>query len=224
MTRLSLPGLVLLGLALLATGCSTVQMAQLDGTVTYRERIALPPETELRVALEDVTADETVGRLVAEQVIHPNRQVPIPFSLSYDRRTIEAQNRYRLIAEIRNSGNQLLWRTRDAEDPFKKGDTGNIELLVKRVGGPSQPLPTWHYRCDDADFTFVPGNDDNAGLYFDNRHYEVKHVPSASGARYEGDGVMFWSKGRDGMLNVGGKTYAGCTGEPQYAAPVEDEE
>ena len=213
---------LLLGLVALTAGCSIVQMAQLDGTVTYRERIALPPQTELRVALEDVTDDATVGRLVAEQVIHPNRQVPIPFSLSYDRRAIEAHHRYRLIAEIRDEGNQLLWRTKDAEDPFKTN--GAVELLVKRIGGPSQSLPTWHYRCDDADFTFAPGNDDNARLYFDNRHYEVKHVPSASGARYEGGGVMFWSKGGNGVLNVGGKTFAGCTGEPQYTAPLEDDE
>ena len=44
-----------LGLMVLLSGCASVQLAQLSGHVTYRERIALPPETELRVALEDVS-------------------------------------------------------------------------------------------------------------------------------------------------------------------------
>lgn len=210
-----------LGLMVLLSGCASVQMSQLSGNVTYRERIALPPETELRVALEDVSVADAPVKLVAEQLIHPATQVPIPFALTYDSRAIEPKNRYQLIAEIRNSANQLLWRSKDPVDPFaadlskKITALNNIELLVKRVGGADKPLPTWHYQCDDVDFTFVPGSDDNAGLYFDNRHYQVKHVPSGSGARYEGEGVMFWSKGHDGMLSVGGKTYAGCTGEPQ---------
>ncbi len=210
-----------LGLIVLLSGCTSVQMSQLDGNVTYRERIMLPPETELRVALEDISVADAPAKLVAEQLIHPTTQVPIPFALTYDTNAIEPKHRYRLVGEIRNSANQLLWRTKDPTDPFAADSSGqkialnNIDLLVKRVGGADKPLPTWHYQCDDVDFTFVPGSDDNAGLYFDNRHYQVKHVPSGSGARYEGDGVMFWSKGRDGVLNVGGKTFAGCTGEPQ---------
>ncbi|MET0378888.1 MAG: YbaY family lipoprotein [Spongiibacteraceae bacterium] len=205
-----------LGLIVLLSGCASVQMSQLSGNVSYRERIALPPEAELRIALEDVSIADAPPRLVAEQLIRPTTQVPIPFALTYDARAIEADHRYRLIGEIRNSANQLLWRTKDPADPFAKAGASNaIELVLKRVGGIDKPLPTWHYRCDDVDFTFVPGSDDNAGLYFDNRHYQVKHVPSGSGARYEGGGVMFWSKGRDGVLSVGGKTYAGCTGEPQ---------
>jgi putative lipoprotein len=204
------------GLVMLLTGCSTVQLSQLNGHATYRERIALPPEVELRVALEDITASESAPKLVAEQVIRPTTQVPIPFALTYDARAVEAQHRYRLTGEIRDGANQLLWRTKTPEDPFaSKVAANDVELLLKRVGGADKPLSTWHYRCDDVDFTFAPGNDDNAGLYFDNRNYKVKHVPSGSGARYEGEGVMFWSKGRDGMLSVGGKTYAGCTGEPQ---------
>lgn len=214
-----------LALIVLLSGCASVPMSQLNGNVTYRERIALPPETEVRVALEDVSVADAPAKLVAEQLIHPVQQVPIPFALSYDNRAIEPKNRYRLVAEIRNSANQLLWRSKEPADPFnKKAELNNIELLVKRVGAADKPLPTWHYRCDDVDFTFAPGNDDHAGLYFDNKNYQVTRVPAASGARYEGEGVMFWSKGRDGVFNVGGKTFAGCIGEPQYADQTEDDE
>lgn len=222
---LAITGLVL-------TGCASVQMEQLNGTVSYRERIALPAETEVRVALEDVTRADKPAKLVAEQLIRPSThsvpQVPIPFSLNYDARAIEPKHQYRLVADIRDAANRELWRSMEIDadaksgsdaapiDPFALANkTGPIEIMLKRVGDADKPLPSWHYRCDDIDFTFVPGNDDMAGLYFDNRIYKVKRVPSASGARYEGDGAMFWSKGRDGMLSLGGKNYEGCTGEPQ---------
>jgi putative lipoprotein len=223
--------------SLMLTGCASVQMEQLNGTVNYRERIALPAETEVRVALEDVTHADKPAKLVAEQVIHPSthsvQQVPIPFSLNYDGRAIEAKHQYRLVADIRDAANRELWRSTEIDvdtksaadaapiDPFaisnksSTNKTGPIEIMLKRVGEADKPLPSWHYRCDDIDFTFVPGNDDKAGLYFDNRMYKVKRVPSAAGARYEGDGAMFWSKGRDGMLSLGGKNYEGCTGESQ---------
>lgn len=223
MPRLS-KGVAALALTLLMAGCTTMQPAQLQGSVNYRERIALPAEAEVRVALEELDAGGSPPRMVAEQSIEPKGQVPVPFALTYDRRAIEPQTRYQLSAEIRGSTSQLLWRSKDPVDPFATGTPANIELLVKRVGGIDKPLPTWHYRCDDVDFTFAPGSDDNAGLYFDNRNYQVKRVPSASGARYEGEGVMFWSKGRDGMLNVGGKTFAGCNGEPQGDAVVDEED
>ena len=201
--------------AVILSGCAGVRMDTLSGTVTYRERIALPPEAEVRVTLEDVTDADAANPVVAEQIIHPRTQVPIPFALTYDANAVDAQHRYALSAEISDRG-APLWRTKTAVNPFAsdvKRDA--IELPVKRIGGKHKPLPTWHYRCDDVEFTFVPGIFDNARLSFNNRTYKLKHVPSASGARYEGEGLMFWSKGRDAILNVGGRSFEGCTGEPQ---------
>lgn len=213
---LTLFAVVLPGFAVVLSGCASVQMEELRGTVSYRERMALPPEAEVRVAIEDVSKADAASQVVAEQVIHPATQVPIPFVLGYDANAIAARNRYALVAEIRDRDNTLLWRTDTALNPFAADvQQDDINLLLKRVGGKNKPLPTWHYRCDDVTFTFAPGIDENARLYFDNRTYQLKRVPSASGARYEGEGLMFWSKGRDGMLNVGGKTYEGCTGEAQ---------
>lgn len=207
---------LLLGFAIWLSGCASVQMAHLSGTVTYRERMALPPEAEVRVALEDISIADAAAGLVAEQIIHPTTQVPIAFALGYDANAIDHKRRYALTAEIRDRGNQLLWRSDKMLNPFVADvNPEAIALTLKRVGGKDKPLPTWHYRCDDVDFTFAPGDDENARLYFDNKTYQVKRIPSASGARYEGEGVMFWSKGRDGMLSVGGKSYEGCTGEPQ---------
>lgn len=202
--------------AIVLSGCTSVRMEELRGTVAYRERMALPPEAEVRVAIEDVSKADAASQVVAEQIIHSSTQVPIPFVIGYDANGIVAGNRYALVAEIRDRDNTTLWRTDTALNPFAADvQQDNIALVLKRVGGKNKPLPTWHYRCDDVEFTFAPGIDENARLHFDNRTYQLKRVPSASGARYEGEGLMFWSKGPDGMLNVGRKTYEGCTGEAQ---------
>lgn len=208
-------------MALAVAGCASLPMAQLNGTVSYRERIALPPEAQIRVAIEDISKADSSSLVVAEQIIHPSTQVPVPFAIRYDAHAISAGKHYALVAEIRDVANGLLWRTDKVIDPFAsktgtdKTGMDSIDLVLKRVGGKNKPLAPWHYRCDDVDFTFAPGNGETARLFFNQRHYKVKQVPSASGARYEGEGVMFWSKGRDGMLSIGGKSYEGCSGEPQ---------
>jgi membrane-bound inhibitor of C-type lysozyme len=35
-------------------------------------------------------------------------------------------------------------------------------------------------------------------------------VRAASGAKYEGDGVVVWTKGDEALLEVDGATYPGC--------------
>ena len=52
-------------------------------------------------------------------------------------------------------------------------------------------------------------------LSVDTTIYSLKPVPSASGAKYEGDSpdgkVTFWSKGRDAVLKLGKQNEVKCT-------------
>jgi uncharacterized membrane protein len=38
----------------------------------------------------------------------------------------------------------------------------------------------------------------------------LEHVPSASGAKYEGEGILVWNKGNNALLQVKDKTFTGC--------------
>lgn len=40
---------------------------------------------------------------------------------------------------------------------------------------------------------------------------------SASGARYEGDGIVFWTRGEEAMLDYQGQSYRGCVNNRQAA-------
>jgi len=53
----------------------------LDGTAAYRERIALPPDARLRVAISDVSLADAPATVIAEtEIATAGRQGPIPFA------------------------------------------------------------------------------------------------------------------------------------------------
>ncbi|HEU4634937.1 MAG TPA: YbaY family lipoprotein, partial [Edaphobacter sp.] len=59
-------------------------LLEIQGTATYRERMALPPDAVFEAALEDVSrvdaSGETVGQTRTEQPGNP----PFRFSIQYD--------------------------------------------------------------------------------------------------------------------------------------------
>ena len=67
--------------ALLLASCGT--SAAVTGTVTYRERIALPPEgVVVTIKVEDVSRADAPAVTIGEQIIeNPGHQVPIPFEI-----------------------------------------------------------------------------------------------------------------------------------------------
>ena len=91
------------------TGCVTGTPAGTDkdkypavsGTVTYRQRIALPPNAVVRVTLADVSLQDVAARVFTEiEIPTAGRQVPIPFRLTYWPERIEATHTYSVRAQI----------------------------------------------------------------------------------------------------------------------------
>jgi len=113
--------------------------SEIRGTVTYRQRIALGPNSEVIVRLVD-SADPT-GRPVAETTIPVgNRQVPIPFELPFEMRDINRQRNYELQAEIRTDG-RPRFRT-EAGRPVvpRAGQMLDVELLVVPASDGPEPI------------------------------------------------------------------------------------
>jgi putative lipoprotein len=103
------------------------------GTITYNERMALPPDAVVDVRLIDATRQDATARVVAEKSIDTDgRQVPIPFELGYDASDIEADHQYVVRAGIR-SGDQLLFSTTDAHPVITGGSPTRVELVLRRV-------------------------------------------------------------------------------------------
>src|SRR3546814_10952572 len=82
------------------------------GSLTYRERIALPPGSVAEVTLQDVSRADAPSTILARQTIPlEGRQVPVPFDLKVDRAQLQSGMRYSVRGVIRASDARMLWTT-----------------------------------------------------------------------------------------------------------------
>ena len=132
--RLARLGWLALGLAACA---SSAGPARLAGSVTYRERMALPAGAVVHVALLDVSLVGTPARVIAAQEIRPTSQVPVPFVLEYDRGEIDPAYRYGLRATISGADGRVLWANVTTEPVFREGAPDEVTLVLQRA----QPGP-----------------------------------------------------------------------------------
>ena len=82
MLRIAAP----VALALSLTACATAPAERtiaVTGSITYRERIALPPTARIEVRLDDVSlADAPANNMATQSFASEGRQVPFAFSLT----------------------------------------------------------------------------------------------------------------------------------------------
>ena len=101
----------------------------ITGTISYRERIALPADAVVLVQLRDVSLMDVAAKLISEQTIKPEHSVPIPFALPYDAKDIDERLTYSVFASIR-SGDRLLFVTDRSYQVLTRGQSDHIELIL----------------------------------------------------------------------------------------------
>lgn len=128
-----------LALALAATGCMSnaapepmpgpgLAAGTLTGSVSYRERIALPPDAVVKVQIADVAKQDAPSRTIAETRIETQgRQVPIAFTLTYPADRPGDHAEYAVSARIEGGDGALLFIT-DTRNPLPPG--GKIDLWL----------------------------------------------------------------------------------------------
>lgn len=111
----------------------TVDLNVISGSVAYRERIAMPADAVITVQLLDISKQDSRATVIAEQRIRPSREVPIPFTLAYNRAQIDRRGTYSVAATIEVDG-EVVWRTTSTLLVITNGNpTENIELVVTRT-------------------------------------------------------------------------------------------
>lgn len=106
--------------------------AVLNGTVIYRQRVALTPLAEVHVELRDVSPADTDPPVLAKKVITRPGQVPIAFSLEYDPSRILEGHSYVVSARIADRG-QLAFVTESPIPVLTRGVPPSIEILVAPI-------------------------------------------------------------------------------------------
>ena len=128
---LLLPGMSTAGEEGPAAGVSS-DAQPVTGSVSYRERIALPTDATIHVSLLDVSLMDVAAKLITEQTITPQHQVPIPFALEFDPQAIDERMTYAVRATIRSSG-KLIFTTDRSYQVLTRGHSSHVELILVRV-------------------------------------------------------------------------------------------
>jgi len=109
-----------------------VDTARIEGQVTYRERMMLPPGAEVEIQLQDISRADSMATVLATVTLTPETGPPYPFAIEYDPANIDSRMRYALRATI-TVGDKMMFTTTDYIDAF----SGNpVEVLVRRVAAP----------------------------------------------------------------------------------------
>ncbi len=114
---------------LMAAPVAEAQSGTFEITVTYRERIALPPDAQLDVQLLDLSrAGAVAPRLSSQRVAITG--VPMTVRLAYDPAVISDEGRYAAFASIWSGDRQIFRTTRP--NPVPEGG-GAVDLVLSMV-------------------------------------------------------------------------------------------
>lgn len=111
-------------------------MKTLSGSLVYKQRIALPPQTEAIVKLVDVSRADAAAIVIAETRFRTDgRQAPLPFRLEYDPARIDPRMRYAVSGELR-AGERILFLNTTRHSVLTHGGAAdNVELVLDQLPG-----------------------------------------------------------------------------------------
>ncbi len=135
--------LTALPLAAVLAGCSTLPEAGANAgigmipvavSVTYRERILLPPGHRLSVRLEDVSLADAPARVLAEagQDLE-GRAPPYAVTLSVRQADIDPRHTYAVRAEIRDPAGALRFTTDTRHAVLTQGTGARADIVLVGV-------------------------------------------------------------------------------------------
>jgi putative lipoprotein len=126
MKKQLLVGIAALGLAGIAW------CGEITGSVSYRERIALPANSVITIRLDDISVAGRAAELVSElRFVTGTRQVPINFRLPYMDSAIQKGRRYQIRASI-HTENQLMFASNTAY-PVVNNGIKKASIVVQRI-------------------------------------------------------------------------------------------
>ncbi|MDU8944291.1 YbaY family lipoprotein [Ovoidimarina sediminis] len=128
-TEVGVAALLVALLPFASTGLA--ETMHLDTTVTYRERIALPPDAVLEVELLDTSrADAPSVRLSSQRFKLAG--VPRTVEIAYDTNLIEERLTYTVAAKIISDGN-VMFRSTTATPVLTRGAPRSTEIVLEMM-------------------------------------------------------------------------------------------
>jgi uncharacterized lipoprotein YbaY/heat shock protein HslJ/uncharacterized lipoprotein NlpE involved in copper resistance len=112
--------------------------AQIRGTATYRERLALPADAVFDATLEDVSQSGAPSIVIGRARVRGPQTQPIRFQIPFDASRIDPGHRYVVRARI-VAGARPMFAT-DAGYPVLTGGNGRqVSLVLRRAASDDEP-------------------------------------------------------------------------------------
>ena len=106
---------------------------RVSGSVSYRQRIALPDSALVIVRIVDVSRADAPAEVIGEaRIPTAGRQVPIPFEIAVPAARVAASHSYAAQARIEYDG-KLRWITTQSYPVLTRGAGNTVELRVDPV-------------------------------------------------------------------------------------------
>ncbi|MGE0006511.1 MAG: YbaY family lipoprotein [Parvibaculaceae bacterium] len=143
-SRRRLLGYAVLALALPAAAPAWAKVKTLRGTVSYRERISLPPNAILEVSLLRVSRADASSSVIGVARVRTRNRMPIPYRLAFDDRRLRRGHSYALRARILVDGK--VWFGTATPKPVANGPIQpdlRVQRVAARASDPSTPKGKW---------------------------------------------------------------------------------
>ncbi|UYO01091.1 MAG: META domain-containing protein [Devosia sp.] len=126
-----------LGLAMLALSVfpTLAQPVSLSGTVTYRERMALPPGASLTIAVVTLGGNSVIAS--AHSAVVAGSQPPLDFTLNLRSQSVHSAGKVGLVATISHGGTPLFRNAVPVPVDLSRPD--GYAIMVQRLPAPPPP-------------------------------------------------------------------------------------
>ncbi len=166
----------ILGIAIAFSVAALVSAGEVTGKVSYRERIALPPNSIVTVRLEDATrADAPAGLISESKFVTGRNQVPFSFKLPYVDSAIQRNLQYFVRATIHSDG-KLIYTSTEAYPVINNG-VKKLDVRLMRIQ--SNGLEAGKWTLSDLNGRAVKSN--NRGGPFIEFHQDKGEISSNTG-------------------------------------------
>jgi putative lipoprotein len=109
---------------------------EVTGTLSYPQRIALPPDAQVRVTVEDVSRANAQDIVIGEATFSAEgRQVPLPFRIEIDPAVVNASRSYAARGTIYN-GKTLLFTSTERYLVLTRGASTRADIVLHQVTAP----------------------------------------------------------------------------------------
>jgi putative lipoprotein len=134
------PAAALAAMLVLTTGTAMAELSTIEGSASYRERIALRPGAVLEVELLDVSRADAPAERLASIRVKAKGQVPIPFTLHYNPAMIEQNRAYAVTAKLILQG-KVVFRSDTVHPVLTRGAGNTVEITMVRVAAAATAPP-----------------------------------------------------------------------------------